>query len=36
MNPMVIKGVNSQTFMAANLARVEKFYRDFLGLPVVK
>ena len=36
MNQMVIKGVNSQTFMAANLGRVEKFYRDFLGLPVVK
>lgn len=36
MNQMVIKGVNSQTFMAANLGRVEKFYRDFLDLPVVK
>jgi glyoxalase family protein len=36
MNPMVIKGVNSQTFMAANLGHVEKFYKDFLGLPVVK
>jgi hypothetical protein len=25
----VIKGVNSQTFMAASLGRVEKFYKDF-------
>ena len=36
MNQMVIKDVNSQTFMTANLGRVEKFCRDFLGLPIVK
>ncbi|QWW72275.1 VOC family protein (plasmid) [Rhizobium sp. WYJ-E13] len=36
MNQMIIRGVNSQTFIAANLARVEQFYRDHLGLPVVK
>jgi hypothetical protein len=35
MNQMAIKGVNSQTFVAANLGRVEKFYRDLLELPVV-
>jgi glyoxalase family protein len=36
MNQMVINGVNSQTFIAANLKRVEQFYSEILGLPVVK
>jgi len=36
MNKMIINGVNSQTFIAANLAPIEKFYTEFLGLRVVK
>ncbi|MDK1373765.1 MULTISPECIES: VOC family protein [unclassified Sinorhizobium] len=36
MNQMVINGVNSQTFVAANIRRTEKFYTDALGLKVVK
>lgn len=36
MNQMVIAGVNSQTFVAANLSRTERFYTEVLGLPVVK
>ena len=36
INPMAIKGVDSQTLMAANLGRVETFYRGFLELPVVQ
>lgn len=33
---MVIRGVNSQTFVAANIKRTEDFYNRVLGLPVVK
>jgi glyoxalase family protein len=36
MNQMVINGVNSQTFVAANVMRTEQFYSEILGLPVVK
>ncbi|MBY5779397.1 VOC family protein [Rhizobium leguminosarum] len=36
MNQMVIRGVNSQTFIAANIKRTEDFYSRILGLPVVK
>ena len=36
MNQMIVNGVNSQTFVAANLSRVEQFYSQYLGLPVVK
>jgi catechol 2,3-dioxygenase-like lactoylglutathione lyase family enzyme len=36
MNHMTINGVNSQTFIASNLARVERFFTEYLGLPVVK
>jgi glyoxalase family protein len=36
MNRMIVNGVNSQTFIAANLARIERFYSEFLNLPVVK
>lgn len=36
MNQMVIRGVNSQTFVAANIRRTEDFYSRVLGLPVVK
>jgi catechol 2,3-dioxygenase-like lactoylglutathione lyase family enzyme len=36
MNQMVIRGVNSQTFIAANIRRTEEFYKKVLGLPVVK
>jgi catechol 2,3-dioxygenase-like lactoylglutathione lyase family enzyme len=36
MNQMVIRGVNSQTFVAANIKRTEDFYSRVLGLPVVK
>ncbi|WP_281413827.1 VOC family protein [Rhizobium sp. BK650] len=33
---MVIRGVNSQTFVAANIRRTEDFYSRVLGLSVVK
>lgn len=33
---MVVRGVNSQTFVAANIKRTEDFYSRVLGLPVVK
>ncbi|ASW08604.1 VOC family protein [Rhizobium sp. 11515TR] len=36
MNQMIIRGVNSQTFVAANIKRTEDFYNRVLGLPVVK
>ncbi|HLZ68254.1 MAG TPA: VOC family protein [Aliidongia sp.] len=36
MNQMIINGINSQTFVAANLGRIEPFYTEYLGLPVVK
>ncbi|MDI7865314.1 VOC family protein [Rhizobiaceae bacterium n13] len=36
MNQMVIRGVNSQTFVSANIKRTEEFYTKVLGLPVVK
>jgi glyoxalase family protein len=36
MNNMIISGVNSQVFVASNLARIEHFYVELLGLPVVK
>jgi glyoxalase family protein len=36
MNNMIISGVNNQVFVASNLARVEHFYAELLGLPVVK
>jgi catechol 2,3-dioxygenase-like lactoylglutathione lyase family enzyme len=36
MNQMVIRGVSSQTFVAANIKRTEDFYGRLLGLPVVK
>ncbi|CAH0340851.1 VOC family protein [Rhizobium sp. CECT 9324] len=36
MNQMVIRGVSSQTFIAANIRRTEEFYSKALGLPVVK
>jgi len=36
MNKMIVNGVNSQTFIAANLARIENFYSELLGLLVVK
>ncbi|RCW81951.1 VOC family protein [Phyllobacterium bourgognense] len=36
MNQMVVSGVNSQTFITANLTRTERFYTEALGLPVVK
>lgn len=36
MNEMIIKGVNSQTFVSANIRRTEHFFSQLLGLPVVK
>lgn len=36
MNKLIFRGVNSQTFVAANLARIEQFYTKVLGLQVVK
>ncbi|MDH2384489.1 VOC family protein [Bradyrhizobium sp. CER78] len=36
MNEMIIRGVNNQVFVAANLGRIEHFYSTLLGLPVVK
>ena len=36
MNQMVIRGVSSQTFVAANFKRTEDFYGRVLGLPIVK
>jgi catechol 2,3-dioxygenase-like lactoylglutathione lyase family enzyme len=36
MNQMVIRGITSQTFVAANLRRTEDFYTKALGLKVVK
>ncbi len=33
---MIINGVNGQTFVAADLSRIEKFYSYLLGLSVVK
>ncbi|MCC8935523.1 VOC family protein [Bradyrhizobium sp. Arg68] len=36
MNNMIISGVNNQVFVATNLGRIEHFYAEILGLPVVK
>jgi len=36
MNKMTITGVNSQTFICADIRRVENFYVNVMGLPVVK
>lgn len=36
MNNMIISGVNNQVFVASNLPRIEHFYAELLGLPVVK
>ncbi len=36
MNKMTITGVNSQTFICADIRRVENFYVSVMGLRVVK